>query len=103
MVNQCVKNEYGCDDGSCIPIEKRCNEVTDCADASDENECHTVDIDTDRYRKEKPPVELPSNVTPVAVDISVISLSSFEELAMTFKARIKVYLYKWPNTLIPRL
>jgi hypothetical protein len=90
-MNQCGKNEFGCNDGSCIPMEKRCNEMTDCTDTSDENECHTVDINTDRYRKEKPPVELSSNVTSVSVNISVISLCSFEELAMTFKARIKVY------------
>jgi hypothetical protein len=96
---KCLKNEYGCNDGGCIPIEKRCDEMSNCDDSSDENNCKTIRFDEDRYRKEKPPVQCSGKQTPVSksltsilVDISILSLGSFEELGMTFKSRVVVVL-----------
>jgi len=33
---QCLNEEFGCADGTCVPIEKRCNGVPDCEDHFDE-------------------------------------------------------------------
>ncbi len=33
---QCLNEEFGCADGTCVPIEKRCNGVSDCEDHFDE-------------------------------------------------------------------
>jgi hypothetical protein len=103
---KCLKSEYGCDDGNCIPINKRCNEMADCDDSSDESDCKTIDFDLDSYRKEKPPVQFPGKQTPVSenltsvlVDISILSLGSFEELGMTFKSRVMVVLTWLDNRL----
>ena len=32
----CSANEFTCDDGLCIPLEKRCNHEANCRDQSDE-------------------------------------------------------------------
>ena len=36
--------EYNCQDGSCIPIEQRCDSKFDCYDDSDEAECNKMVI-----------------------------------------------------------
>ena len=35
----CSKEEFTCDDGSCVPMAERCNGKTDCLDETDEAEC----------------------------------------------------------------
>jgi hypothetical protein len=80
--------------------------MSNCDDSSDENDCKTIDLDLDRYRKEKPPVQSPGkqnpvleNLTSVSVDVSILSLGSFEELGMTFKSRVMVVLTWLDNRL----
>lgn len=53
---QCSQQSFCCDDGRCIAMEQRCNEVTDCYDLSDENNCAMLDFDVNRYRNNYPPV-----------------------------------------------
>lgn len=42
--------EYTCDSGECVEMEKRCDTIYDCKDASDEDECRLVNF-PDTYRK----------------------------------------------------
>jgi len=35
----CSRAEFRCEDGQCIPEEKRCDSRTDCRDGSDELDC----------------------------------------------------------------
>ena len=77
-----------------------------CNDSSDEHNCKTICFEENRYRKEKPPVQfsgkqtpISENLTSVLVDISIISLGSFEELGMTFKSRVMVVLTWLDNRL----
>ena len=41
---RCGEDQFTCNNGMCIDIEKRCNLKTDCQDKSDESSCFTVDI-----------------------------------------------------------
>ena len=44
-INACEdKNEFNCEDGSCIPIEERCNSKFDCNDGTDERDCERIAI-----------------------------------------------------------
>ena len=36
----CRTTEFSCDDGQCIPIVLRCNDVINCRDSSDEKNCN---------------------------------------------------------------
>ena len=42
---QCNITEFTCDDGICIAIDKRCNNINDCLDKSDEAYCAKVHYD----------------------------------------------------------
>ena len=94
-------------------MEQRCDEDQNCDDNSDEINCKTLDIDEDRYRKDKPPLtfagtgvsgkknRLPAR-TQVNVDVTVMSLDSFKELEMTFKATVKLVLTWFDHRLMFR-
>ena len=43
-LSPCTLKEFNCDDGSCISMEKRCNQVSECSDESDEFNCMTFPI-----------------------------------------------------------
>ena len=38
-LSSCSQSEFNCDDGSCVSMEKRCNQVSECPDESDEYNC----------------------------------------------------------------
>lgn len=38
----CATNEFRCDDGICIDETYHCDDIPDCIDKSDENECDDV-------------------------------------------------------------
>ena len=45
---KCTPREFGCNDGRCVPMEARCNEVTHCDDLSDEIDCAMLDFKSDQ-------------------------------------------------------
>ena len=55
--------EFTCDDGTCISIDERCDEISNCLDGSDEDRCEIVIIDGTSYRKQHPPLNVQGNVT----------------------------------------
>ena len=58
QLSGCDKSEFTCDDGKCLEMSQRCNNIEDCDDVSDEKNCRTVYVDPEKYLKSKPP---PSN------------------------------------------
>ena len=44
-LTKCSKHEFTCNDGSCQPLENRCDLKPDCEDNSDEKLCKKVVID----------------------------------------------------------
>jgi len=87
-----LNDEFGCDDGACVPLVKRCNGAPDCKDNTDESHCETVVIDKILYHKEIPPLSTNDELTNVTVSVTVISLSNFNEIEMTFAAKFVVHL-----------
>ena len=41
----CKADEFTCDDGQCVKMEKRCNQLQDCRDKSDEKKCQILILD----------------------------------------------------------
>ena len=82
---QCFENEYGCNKSECVALSKRCDEVPDCADESDEDNCELVDINESKYHKEYPPIQEGDQTTVVNVSIHIVSIYKIDELEMTFR------------------
>lgn len=70
---QCKRNEFGCNSGECVALEKRCNMVEECDDGSDERICLIVELDPNRYNKDDPPIILGNKTV---VEISKISANT---------------------------
>ena len=50
----CKEGEFTCNDGQCIKMEERCNQVPDCRDKSEENGCQLI-VFENNYNKNVPP------------------------------------------------
>ena len=53
--SSCSKSEFTCQDGSCVPLIHRCDQIKHCPDNHDELYCHRVEVDTKSYNKNIPP------------------------------------------------
>ena len=88
-----MHNEFTCNDGSCIGLERRCDIVFDCPDGSDEDHCEPLEIDEKNYKKTYPPF-LRSHKTIIRLGLKINEISKIDELAHTFKADLSIEL-KW--------
>ena len=63
--------EFTCDDGQCITMEQRCDQVSNCKDQSDEVGCKLLVLNKN-YRKKVPPFTTsPTNYTIIPVNLKV--------------------------------
>ena len=91
---QCDDKEFSCNSGSCVSLDKRCDEMEDCSDKSDEINCTLATMHGLLYRKEYPPIDSSGNKTKVYLMVTLSELGSFQEMSMTFKAKVYLQL-KW--------
>ena len=87
-INACDdEHEFNCEDGSCIPIVRRCNSKFDCADRSDEDACHMIDIPTS-YLKHVPD----QDQTRVVLHVDIASLLDISEVSELIKIKYQLTL-----------
>ena len=67
---------------------QRCDGVYNCADESDELDCHIVELNEERYQKQLPP-EVSGSQVVVNVSIYVLNIEKIE-LPSTFHAKVEV-------------
>ena len=81
----CVDGQFTCDDGQCVRMEERCDQIPNCRDKSDERRCRLLLLE-DNYNKKVPPVTTVSSkdftLVPVPVTVSIILMKivSMEEV-----------------------
>ena len=70
----CKEGEFTCDDGQCVQMEQRCNQLPNCRDKSDEIGCEILRLDFG-YNKRVPPINMARNsLIPVKVKVSLTLL-----------------------------
>ena len=70
-LTSCGEGEFTCDNGLCVKMEERCDQVPHCKDESDEKGCQLLNLKKG-YNKRIPPI-VDSN-DPVYVDIRITLL-----------------------------
>ena len=92
-LSDCNEDEFTCDNGVCIAMEKRCDQRSDCQDVSDEKNCQMVNIDRSNYLASKPPPPLHGD-TLVTVEIRIDFMEVLEilEVDQIFRSKYTLYL-----------
>ena len=92
---QCNNNEFTCNDGLCLDLNKRCDNKLDCQDKSDETNCVRITIDRANYQKVIPPI-LDEGRTNISIEMDIYSVTNIDELAMSFNAEVRINL-QWTD------
>ena len=92
----CKDSEYTCDDGSCVQIDQRCNQIPNCEDHSDEKGCELVVLN-EGYKKDVPPFRMTNArkmPIPVEVNVSIelFDVMSIDEVENTIDFKFEIEL-----------
>ena len=82
----CKEGQFTCNDGICISMDKRCDQISDCVDSSDELRCNMIDLKPN-YKKTIPP----SNAS-VYVSLDILKLVNIEEVTHSITIQFQVTL-----------
>ena len=91
------KSEFTCNNGQCISLVQRCDQMPNCRDKSDEKGCQLMELE-DGYNKNIPPItsvsETDFTVVPVPVDISInlLKIVSMEEVQHKIDFKFEIIL-----------
>ena len=68
----CIEGEFTCDDGQCVTMQQRCNQIPNCRDKSDEVDCKLLILENN-YNKKVPPIISTGgdDFDPTLVEISI--------------------------------
>ena len=73
----CQEGDFTCNDGQCVRMDQRCNQLPDCRDESDEKNCNILLVQ-DGYNKKIPPYFQDDPVN-VSVSIELLRLVAINE------------------------
>ena len=73
----CKDGNFTCNDGQCIKMSQRCDQLPDCRDESDEKNCNILVL-KDGYNKRVPPLNQGDPVN-VSVSMNVLKLVDIDE------------------------
>ena len=65
----------------------RCDEISQCLDKTDEDDCNLITINKEVYNKAYPP-RVEGGLLDVKADIIVVAIRNIKELDMTFNSKI---------------
>ena len=69
-LTSCREGEFTCEDGQCVQMVERCNQVPDCRDESDERGCQLM-ILKDGYNKNIPPIRRAEDGSAIPANVSI--------------------------------
>ena len=80
----CKETQFTCDDGQCVKMEERCNQMPDCEDDSDEMDCRILVLKKG-YNKRVPPIGKTGRAiktlkpVPVSISLTLYKVVAIEE------------------------
>ena len=74
-LTSCQDGQFTCSDGQCVKMDQRCDQIVQCRDESDEEDCRLLSLKTS-YNKKVPPIITvnASSFSPVVVKVSTVLL-----------------------------
>ena len=91
------EGEFTCNDGQCVRMEERCDQLANCRDESDEDNCQLLMLKKN-YNKKVPPITTvsPTNFTivpsPVYISISLMKIVNIEEVSHMITLQFEIVL-----------
>ncbi|XP_047474147.1 uncharacterized protein LOC125028711 [Penaeus chinensis] len=95
LLTFCGKDLYTCNDGTCISMDGRCNQRTDCDDQSDEMNCSLIRIPAG-YSNRLPPPTMYSDLLPIAFSINITSIREINLVSSTVTMDV-VWQLRWAD------
>ena len=89
----CEDGDFTCDDGQCVKMYQRCNQMPNCRDESDETNCQVLVLKKG-YNKNVPPINSDNPVVNVSVSIDLLKLVDIDEPDYSIKIQFEIML-KW--------
>ena len=88
--------QFTCDDGQCVTMEQRCNQLPDCRDHSDEKNCNVLVLE-EGYNKNFPPVSVEKEKVDVNVSIDLLKLVDIKEEDFSIEIQFSITLDWFEN------
>ena len=85
------EGEFTCNDGQCIEMEERCNQLPNCRDKSDERNCQILLLE-DGYNKNIPPISGEHNRADVGISITLMKVVEIEEVDHSIHLQFQISL-----------
>ena len=86
----CQEGNFTCNDGQCVSMALRCNQLPDCRDKSDERNCNILVLE-DGYNMKVPPVNS-SDPVDVSVSIDFLRLVDLNEEDYSIEIQFEITL-----------
>ena len=87
----CQEGDFTCDDGQCVRMDQRCNQLPDCRDESDERNCKILVL-KDGYNMEVPPIDSSDPNVDVSVSIDLLRLVDINEEDYSIEIQFEITL-----------
>ena len=91
----CPEGSFTCDDGQCVTMDKRCNQLAECPDKSDEKSCNLLVLEKS-YNKNIPPISSSKEgkvlKVQVSVSIDLLSIVSIKTDVNSIQFQFKITL-----------
>ena len=88
----CQAGNFTCNDGQCVSMDQRCNQLPDCRDKSDEINCNILVLE-DGYNMHVPPINS-SDPVNVSVSMNVLKLVDIDEDDYSIEIQFEITM-KW--------
>ena len=91
-MSACDTGKFTCDDGQCISMDQRCDQLPDCRDEADEKNCNILVLQ-DSYNKNIPPISSREPIDLV-VSMNVLKFVDIEEDDYSIEIQFEITM-KW--------